>query len=98
MIYDESCKHILFPRAQITGCWNLCTGYYSCRDKIYAGTESNYFQLVSRITCCIPHFQVLYDNRLVKFCRAYLCIIQGTWLIHGGFIMQVAAQRKEIKR
>ncbi len=33
--------------------------------------------------------QVLYDNRLVKFCRAYFCLLQGTWLIHGGFIMQV---------
>eukprot|EP00094_Tigriopus_californicus_P007463 TCALIF_07185-PA protein Name:"Similar to tmem45b Transmembrane protein 45B (Xenopus laevis)" AED:0.03 eAED:0.03 QI:0/0.66/0.5/0.75/1/1/4/103/439 len=32
--------------------------------------------------------EVLYDNRLVKFSRAYLCILQGTWLIHGGCIMQ----------
>lgn len=34
-------------------------------------------------------FQVLYDNRLVKFSRAYLCLLQGTWLIHAGFIMMV---------
>ena len=41
------------------------------------------------------HFQVLYDNRLVKFCRAYLCITQGTWLIHGGFVMQVRKEERE---
>eukprot|EP00095_Tigriopus_kingsejongensis_P003260 maker-scaffold69_size418775-snap-gene-3.22 protein:Tk03260 transcript:maker-scaffold69_size418775-snap-gene-3.22-mRNA-1 annotation:"hypothetical protein HELRODRAFT_95099" len=37
------------------------------------------------LTCIL---EVLYDNRLVKFSRAYLCILQGTWLIHGGCIMQ----------
>ena len=43
-------------------------------------------------------FQVLYDNRLVKFCRSYLCITQGTWLIHGGFVMQVRKRERNWRR
>eukprot|EP00096_Caligus_rogercresseyi_P001368 TRINITY_DN1216_c1_g1_i1.p1 TRINITY_DN1216_c1_g1~~TRINITY_DN1216_c1_g1_i1.p1 ORF type:complete len:422 (+),score=126.35 TRINITY_DN1216_c1_g1_i1:159-1424(+) len=44
--------------------------------------------LVVDVFCCAATaaFEVLYDNRLIKFCRTYLCLVQGTWLIHGGFI------------
>ena len=33
--------------------------------------------------------KVLHDNRLIKFSRTYLTILQSTWLIHGGLILQV---------
>jgi len=30
---------------------------------------------------------VVFDNRLVKFCRTFFCFVQGTWLVHGGFLV-----------
>jgi len=31
--------------------------------------------------------EVVFDNRLVKFCRTFFCFVQGTWLMHGGFLV-----------
>ncbi len=47
--------------------------------------------LVAAVVACAiaTTLEVLYDNRLVKFCRAYFCTVQGTWLIHASFVMQV---------
>merc|ERR1711971_720411 len=31
--------------------------------------------------------EVVFDNRLVKYCRTFFCFVQGTWLMHGGFLV-----------
>lgn len=59
------------------------------RFERYIEQQIHVLLIMAIFTCSVACvLEVLYDNRLVKFSRAYLCILQGTWLIHGGCIMQ----------
>ncbi|XP_040575587.1 transmembrane protein 45B [Lepeophtheirus salmonis] len=58
------------------------------RFESYLEQQIHILLVVDIFACAFTSaLEVLYDNKLIKFCRTYLCLVQGTWLIHGGFIV-----------